>query len=306
MREDNGPQNPAPARRGPPLLRPRLAVAVSHLFFEPSALGREALAAGDGLELKGVPAPSWISKRRVKVFHSGLGLAEEEFRASFTQIGRFLASGDVELFSCDLGPSARRRLGLVPLSPVLTKEEIFERSEKAVDLVRQFYQGPIAAENYNFYPTGLYEHVCRPDFIAEYLEKLDLSLTLDLAHAAITAYNFGQSLESYLHELPLHRVAEIHISRPYLPEGPPALAADAHYGVGPKELGWLNDFLDRLERVDPAKRSDGLSSSARPGGVLALRLRPWVVVENYASIQSVLRANAKVALLLAKRLSPDH
>ena len=114
---------------------------------------------------------------------------------------------------------------------------------RALSQVRKSFQGPLAAENYNYYATGLYEHICRPEFITDFLTEFDLALVLDLAHAAVTARNLKIELETYLLELPLERTAEIHISRPYFH---PVTAVDAHEAPGDEEFMLLEFVLKHL------------------------------------------------------------
>ncbi|MDR1658338.1 MAG: DUF692 family protein [Deltaproteobacteria bacterium] len=224
----------------------RLALPVSHLLTRPTAAALRLVDATEVLEIKYLPVPDWLSSEAPTVFHWGLGTTEKDFGRLFPPVGSFLAENKVELFSFDLGPSASRRLGLIPLSAVLSPKEIIETSDRNLDLVRRFYAGPLAAENYNYYPTGLYEHICRPDFIGEFLERLKLGLVLDLAHAAVSAWNLGLEIKKYLAELPLSEVKEIHISRPHLPRDRRALAADAHQCPGAREFEWLKTVLNLL------------------------------------------------------------
>ncbi|MDR1922354.1 MAG: DUF692 family protein, partial [Candidatus Adiutrix sp.] len=118
----------------------------------------------------------------------------------------------------------------------------------AVGFIRRFYRGPLAAENYNYYPTGLYNQVTEPAFIADYLREFDLGLALDLAHGAVTAANLGERPESYFAALPLARTAELHLSRPFLPApGSGLMAADAHGAPGAREWNWLAFVIGNKE-----------------------------------------------------------
>lgn len=265
---------------------PRLAIPVSHLLASDTPLGQELVAMGEGLHLRALPVPDWLPKGGPKIFHCGLGLAEDEFKTGFIEIGRYLAQEKTELFSCDLGPASRRRVGRHPLFPALSPRAIIERSKKSMELVRKCHDGPVAAENYNYYPTGLYEHVCRPDFMARLLEKLDLGLTLDLAHAAISARHLGLDFYQYLDELPLERIVEIHVSKPNLPADPDAPAEDSHLAPGRREAAWLAWLLERLEAIEARKGEDGLEA------------RPWLAVEYYGSLAGVLATTSKIAAFL--------
>ncbi len=219
---------------------------ISHLFDQPTealkglARKSEIWSYRKAAELAGLPQGP-----RRRSFHWGLGPVLADFQPAFLRQGldRFLG-GPVELFSFDLGPAAERHQGILPLAPPLSRDQIMRSSEKAVNFIRRFYPGPLAAENYNFYPTGLYGQVTEPDFIHNYLRELGLGLVLDLAHGAVSAHNTGRDPEEYFQALPLELVREIHISRPWLPDEPHLAAVDEHERPGPREWRWLAGLLE--------------------------------------------------------------
>lgn len=223
---------------------------VSHLFREPSSAARALAAKSDLFSLRFTPEPHWLAEFPARrIFHWGFGPVLSDFKSTFIRQGldRFLSESETRLFSFDLGPSARRHQSILPLSAPLGRDEIFRRTDSALKFIRRFYQGPLAAENYNYYPTGLYEHITEPDFIRSYLDEFDLGLTLDLAHAAVTAHNSGQSPEDYLQALPLGKIMEVHLSRPWLPPGQGLWAVDTHLPPRTREWSWLAALLKSPE-----------------------------------------------------------
>jgi len=224
-------------------------LVISHLLAAPTRLGRRLAEARGPWSLRGRP-PAWLgdlSRNRRLSFHWGRGPVEADFRSAFRREGldRLLAETPVELFSFDLGPGARRRAGPFPCSRPLPAAALRRHTETALKFIRRHYQGPLAAENYNYYATGLYGMVTEPDFIRAHLAEFDLGLVLDLAHARVTAHNLGLDPAAYLMALPLERTAEIHLSRPWLP--PPASrlqAADAHESPGEEDWRILRNILE--------------------------------------------------------------
>jgi uncharacterized protein (UPF0276 family) len=74
---------------------------------------------------------------------------------------------------------------------------------------------PLLLENFNYHPTNAYEYICEPELFTQLLDEIDCGMLLDLAHARISAHNMGwASAESYLEAMPLHKVREIHVTRP--------------------------------------------------------------------------------------------
>ncbi|MDR2368209.1 MAG: DUF692 family protein [Deltaproteobacteria bacterium] len=225
-------------------------MAISHLFKIQNEKTVKILDFSDTLEIKFLPEPDWLPAEKKRIFHSGLGLVEAGFRDAFDEITPYLIENDVGLYSCDLGPSAERYTRNIPISPVLDLDAILDGIRQSVAFIRERFPGRLAVENYNYYPTGLYEHVCRPDFITGTLEELDMGLVLDISHAAVTAHNLKTEFLDYVKELPLHRLVEIHLARPTFENERRALALDAHSAPGLREYRWLEGILGLLKN-DP-------------------------------------------------------
>jgi hypothetical protein len=227
----------------------RLGLAVGELMAKPSFYGKKLAAMADILEIRAYPEPAWLPKNKGRAFHFSVGFAEESFSDALSEIGQYLPGS--LMFSADLGPASITRQGILPLSKILSIKELEKKIEEALTLSRNYYSGPIGAENYNYYPTGLYERICDPKFISRLLKKFGLFLVLDLAHALVSAYNLKTPVLDYLGQLPLDRVAEIHLSRPHIPTQKNALAVDAHFPPGKREWRLLRWLLARLPKPWP-------------------------------------------------------
>ncbi|MDR1038807.1 MAG: DUF692 family protein [Deltaproteobacteria bacterium] len=259
-----------------------IGLPVSHLFDRSSPDVLELLDMAEILEVKNPSPPAWLPPLP-KVFHWGYGIAEDDFATHWAPVGRYLRDAGPSLFSCDLGPSARRHEGILPTSPVMGRRAVCERAKVNMELLRESYGGPVAFENYNFYPTGLYSMVCDPDFMAEFLDRFGAGLVLDLAHAAISAHNLGFETERYLERLPLDRTVEIHVSRPYLPEEPGRLAVDTHECPEDREWGWLSFALERVN---------------------AAAARPLVLIEFYKDLPALKSAMLRLIRELGRDSAP--
>lgn len=220
-------------------------LVISHLFAEPEESLRECARRAAVCSLREAHSPGWLPAGQRLAFHWGLGPVLDDFQPSFLSQGldRFLSRNEMELFSFDLGPAAPRHQGLLPLAPPLDQSGLMARTAAALKFIRRYYHGPLAAENYNYYPTGLYAHVTDPDFIVKYLREFDFGLVLDLAHAAVSAHNLGLKPEEYFEALPLELVRELHLSRPWLPEEDGLWAVDQHEAPSRREWGWLERIL---------------------------------------------------------------
>jgi len=259
----------------------KIAIPVSHLFQKPTLPIIEILNLADVLEIKDPRESLFLPLEKEKVFHWNFGLCENEFIEKFTLVGLYLQKNNIKLFSCDLGPSSVLRKGTYPLSAILKPDDIYKQSELSLNYIRKFYHGPIALENYNYFPTGLYEHVCNPFFITEFLDKFDLGLILDLAHASISAFNLKVDFKDYLLNFPLRRLKEIHVSRPLIPKLNAILAEDSHNNPLTREWLWLENVL--LSAIN-------------------LNQRPLVAIEYYKNSEKLLKS-VKILKIGLERLS---
>jgi len=121
-------------------------------------------------------------------------------------------------FSLHLGFSCAdvdfRDEAIQALSPTLPEDTVFERVCQVLTRLTELLPVPVLIENMDYNPTGAYETVCRPDFICRVLEQTNIFLLLDLAHAQVSASAMGIPIETYLAQLPLEKVRQIHLNRP--------------------------------------------------------------------------------------------
>jgi hypothetical protein len=258
-----------------PAQRPIIGLPVGEFMAGPKILLKKLVGLSDMLEIKAYPEPQWLPQAKPRAFHWNYGFVEDDFFDLFPLIGPEL-NGSL-MFSADLGPAAKRRQGPFPVTRVLKPGEIEKTMGKAVELIRKYYSGPIGAENYNFYPTGLYEGVCEPDHIGSLLEKFDLFLVLDVAHALVSAHNLERPGWSYIRELPLDRVKEIHLSAPYVPAAKKYLAVDTHEPPGEREWTILKWLLKKI-------------GSASPLIVIECYQSPEIVYESYSKLVEILNS----------------
>jgi uncharacterized protein (UPF0276 family) len=149
-------------------------------------------------------------------FHSSKGVIDADFLDYFNVLIPYLKSNKFSHFSFDIGPAAERcrteDYYYVVESEVLTGEEVSRITAERLSHVKKSFDGVVALENLNYFPTSAYDNVCDPDFISDIVRGNDVYLILDMAHAMISAHNLNFSPEDYFTRLPLDRVKEIHLS----------------------------------------------------------------------------------------------
>lgn len=132
--------------------------------------------------------------------------------------------------------------GMHPASPTLTRAALLATVVQNLRALKQVLSVPALIENLDYTPTGAYEHVCEPAFIAEVLTATDVGLLLDLAHAQVSASRLDCGIQDYLAELPLERVKQLHVSGPR-PVG--KTLTDAHEPLRAEDYELLAELLSQ-------------------------------------------------------------
>ena len=188
-----------------------------------------------------------IDKELECLFHSGMGIIQRGFIEYVDSVIDYLNDNDFNLFSFDLGPAAEdveyNDYFYITKSAVIDKSQIKKRIQRDLSYIKRRFKGIIALENLNYFPTPAYSTVCDADFIKEVIEENDVYLTLDIAHAIISANNLSINLFNYLSSLPLDRVIEVHFSAPGKKKGK---WKDCHERPGRQEFKVLGFLAERI------------------------------------------------------------
>jgi uncharacterized protein (UPF0276 family) len=132
--------------------------------------------------------------------------------------------------------------GMQAKTPTLPREELFATMCRNVRGLAAAIPVPLILENLDYLPSGAYEHICEPAFIADVLAETGAGLLLDLAHARVSATRFGVPIGQYLAQLPLDRVRQIHMSGPRPRDG---MLTDAHEPLMDEDYELLRGVLSQ-------------------------------------------------------------
>lgn len=150
-----------------------------------------------------------------KTFHTN-GFIDLDFdRGVSEDFLKALNRNDIKLFSFDLGPSCTgvtMKDFYLASGSVLSAEDILRIGTRKIGFIKRNFSGNIALENMDYHPGGAYEHVCKPEFIAQALKLWDAGLVLDIGHAVVSSFVYGMQPRDYIAGLPLERVKEVHFS----------------------------------------------------------------------------------------------
>ncbi len=158
-----------------------------------------------------------------KIFHLSEGIFNECFIKKIKEgrIKNTLKNNNIRYLSFDFGPGCLKveekntEFGTVylPLSSPLKTAMITALFKKRMKELRAFFQGDIALETLNYYPTGAYENVCDPDIFRKFITGEGIYLLIDIAHVKVSAHNLGLKPADYLRKLPLKYLKQVHLSR---------------------------------------------------------------------------------------------
>jgi hypothetical protein len=210
--------------------RPQIATPISHQF-ENDDHGKEISEVSDCLEVRERSLESELPYQHL--FHIDIDLTHKWN----DDLKRYLNNAlnkkpDLKLVTLQATRCCKGEKlldGIFQLNgKVYKRDEMLDYSMENTQWIRNILGSKvlIGLENNNYYPTPAYDIITDGDFIAKVIEKNNLFLLLDIAHAMVTAHNKKISYDQYIATLPLDKMIQLHICQPELPaEG---IARDAH------------------------------------------------------------------------------
>ena len=196
----------------------KIATPISHLF-ENAGVRKEIVSVSSCLECREESLRD--KSARQHVFHSEKNIVQpwsKEDKKLLRDI--MLIKKELDLITFHMSVSCSNPVlkdgAYFPGGKDFTRQEMVDNARKNIEWMKRLI-GPrkvrIAVENNNYYPTDAYKYITDADFLREVIEKNDIFLLFDLAHARITAHNKKKTYESYIKGLPLGRMIQIHVSR---------------------------------------------------------------------------------------------
>ena len=227
----------------------KLATPISHLF-EDEAVGKEIFAKSDCLECREERIRSAWPKQYIFHFDKNIvhpwGAEEKGFISAAILAKKELKLATFHILSSSSRPLLKEYVFYCG-GRQFSREEMLDNAHHNADWLKTFIGNRdigIALENINYYPTPAYQHVTETHFINEIIRGNGLSFIFDLAHARITAYNKNEDYRSYISELPMDKMVQLHVSRHRINEK--GLAYDAHEEVEDADLEEARDIMRKF------------------------------------------------------------
>lgn len=130
--------------------------------------------------------------------------------------------------------------------PLVNQRKATELALRNLEALHRVIHVPIALENQAHHRRSGHDYLVSPLFIKEIVEKGNTHLLLDLGHARVSAAMRQETPESYLNQLPLERVIEIHVSGPALYRG---RLRDLHHPLTAVDYDLLGYTLARCPQL---------------------------------------------------------
>ena len=140
-----------------------------------------------------------------------LGSSEDLDWNFIGELKRFLDENRVEIFSEHLSYTKSQNAHLYDLLPIPFRKDAVEHVADRIRQVQDFLERPLAIENVSYY-TPVAAEMTEFEFISEIVEKANCNLLLDVNNVYVNAFNHGYDAREFIGQLPLDRVAYIHMA----------------------------------------------------------------------------------------------
>ena len=140
-----------------------------------------------------------------------LGSPEELDWDFIKDLKRFLDENQVKIFSEHLSYTKSQNAHLYDLLPIPFRRDAVDHVVDRIKQVQDFIERPLAIENVSYY-TPVAAEMTEAEFVSEIVDKAGCQLLLDVNNVFVNAFNHGYDAKEYISQLPLDRVAYIHMA----------------------------------------------------------------------------------------------
>lgn len=127
------------------------------------------------------------------------------------KVKAFLDRYQVPIYSEHLSYSKCANAHLYDLLPIPFKKDAVAHIVQRIKQVQDILERPLVLENVSYY-TPVAAEMTEAEFVSAIVEESGCKLLLDVNNIYVNAFNHGYNASEFLHSLPLHRVAYIHMA----------------------------------------------------------------------------------------------
>ncbi len=140
-----------------------------------------------------------------------LGSPEELDWDFIKELKVFLDENQAKIFSEHLSYTKSQNAHLYDLLPIPFRKDAVDHVVDRIRQVQDFLERPLAIENVSYY-TPVAAEMTEAEFVCEIVDRADCQLLLDVNNVYVNAFNHGYDAREYISQLPLDRVAYIHMA----------------------------------------------------------------------------------------------
>ncbi len=175
-----------------------------------------------------------------------LGSPEELDWEFIRELKEFLDENRVQIYSEHLSYTKSNNAHLYDLLPIPFRMDAVEHVADRIRRVQDYLGRTLAIENVSYY-TPVAAEMTEIDFISEILDRADCQLLLDVNNVYVNAFNHGYDAREFIGQLPLDKVAYIHMAGHEQVE--PDLIIDTH---GQPIIDPVYDLFEwTIQRMEP-------------------------------------------------------
>jgi uncharacterized protein (UPF0276 family) len=126
-------------------------------------------------------------------------------------VKEFLAEFSVQIYSEHLSFTKCDNAHVHELLPIPFREDAAHHVAERIRQAQDFLERPIAIENVSYY-TPVAPEISESEFLSIVLEESNCQLLLDVNNVYVNAFNHQYDAREFLSEIPLERVAYIHMA----------------------------------------------------------------------------------------------
>ena len=140
-----------------------------------------------------------------------LGSPEELDWEFIRELKLFLDENQVKIFSEHLSYTKSQNAHLYDLLPIPFRKDAVDHVVERIKKVQDVLQRPLAIENVSYY-TPVAAEMSEIEFVNQIVEAADCQLLLDVNNVYVNAFNHQYDAKEYIDQLPLDKVAYIHMA----------------------------------------------------------------------------------------------
>lgn len=140
-----------------------------------------------------------------------IGGPDELDWAFLKKIKQFLNTHNIQIYSEHISYSQYDNAHLYDLLPIPFREDAVKHIVNKIKQVQDYLEMPLVLENVSYYQTIAAE-MTEAQFISAIVNESDCQLLLDVNNVYVNAFNHGYNAKDFINELPLEKVAYMHMA----------------------------------------------------------------------------------------------